>query len=759
MIGESVMKKFSKKISSLIAASMIINLVSAVTIAYNPIIEYKFNDIGSVSDWSNNSNITVSENDVVGGYALIDGDSAVSAPRTPDFEVTGDVCVEFDMMIPTNKADQTTPNAIGGGATGGLALMEGTTVAGVIGFRGSGQGTPDHVLSMGDSRNPVYLNAVAGSKATAYRDQWLHYVMMVNTENKTGDVYIINPEDKTVYNHENTFDSYIKNISSLTNIGVVSNTQYTIGLANLSVYNPEPTEVRIMAEDDTVVQYLPGEGNVSTVQYYAEALRVLSYNLNGEYLPTSEKVLMPNADIEYAIYDLEGQEAAGGITISDTGLLQINSYAEPGNYTVMVKSGNLTSSMPLEIKSAGFAVRADIYGTDEVIIGQSDKYQYKILPVADTGAVLPDKETEWEIIGDSLGCSINSSGELTVGTSTGKITIKATIIENNISSEIDVYIRSQSDISSAPIEIKGIILSTGDLEINGGKISDIAIKSNAEIQNAEIRVKSYDKYNLILNDIQINAGNLSKGAYCISLNDIIDLGESERVRVIITDGFNRVISGKTIDLEKGIYKGIPLVGDWHMNPEVGIGASANAGPPAGIDPEIVNTSNYNVNYKYDNNYKQITEDNILWYKTGAYHSSSNIYQQHSRDWEQQALPIGNGYMGGMIFGMPGKDQIQFNEETFWAGGYRGLQDEVTSSTINPDMGEGINSFMNAGNIFIDFGVPGGASVTNYYRDLNLDEAVAHVEYTYNNVKYNREYFASYPAESMIFRYSADKKIR
>ena len=40
-----------------------------------------------------------------------------------------------------------------------------------------------------------------------------------------------------------------------------------------------------------------------------------------------------------------------------------------------------------------------------------------------------------------------------------------------------------------------------------------------------------------------------------------------------------------------------------------------------------------------------------------------------RDWEQQqALPIGNGYMGGMIFGLLTREQIQINEETFWAAG-------------------------------------------------------------------------------------------
>ena len=88
-------------------------------------------------------------------------------------------------------------------------------------------------------------------------------------------------------------------------------------------------------------------------------------------------------------------------------------------------------------------------------------------------------------------------------------------------------------------------------------------------------------------------------------------------------------------------------------------------------------------------------------------------------------------MGGMIFGLPDKDQIQINEETFWAAGYRGTQTGVNSNTVNSKMSEGINGYMSVGNIFVDFNMPKGATVNNYYRDLNLDESVAHVRYEYD----------------------------
>lgn len=746
--------KYRKTISAISAAAAAVNMLASVSAA-EPVLDIGFSDETAVSDWSNSDGITFSHNDVVGDYALIDGSSAANAPRSPEFSVSGDVCVEFDMMIPTNKADGTTANIIGGGATGGLALMEGESVAGVVGFRGNSTGTPDHIISTGGTKNTTWLLGLASPKSTAYRDQWLHYVMIVNTDTDKGDIYIIDPEDEKVYNNEGTFASYIKSIGSLTNIGVVSDTNYTIGLANLKVYEPEPTKVELSAVDDVTVQYLPGEGSVSTVQYTSKALRTLGYNSGGEYIETEQNILMDSAVIEYSVTAADGEQPESGISISSDGKLEITSEANAGEYTITASCGELTAEMPLEVKEAGLAVRAEITGSDEIVLGSGSEYEYKALPVADTGAVLPDKETTWELIGDNHGCSINNSGILTVGNETGKITLKAVISENGISQEYEVYIRSQAEVENAPVELKGILLSSGGTDISSGNISGAAISSDIDGESARLRIKGYDKYGLLTVDESADIGMLEMGVYSVDINSDNSLDGTVKLRAMIIGENDTVLSGVTEDITEGIYKGLPIVGDWHMNEDVGIGASANSGPPAGIDPEVVNTSEHSATYKYDDNYREITKDNILWYKTGAYYSGANIYQQHSRDWEQQALPIGNGYMGGMIFGMPGRDQIQFNEETFWAGGYRGFQKETSSSTSNPDMGEGINSYMNAGNIFVDFGMPKNAEVRNYYRDLDLDEAVAHVEYTYNNVKYNREYFASYKAESLVFRYTAD----
>ncbi len=232
-----------------------------------------------------------------------------------------------------------------------------------------------------------------------------------------------------------------------------------------------------------------------------------------------------------------------------------------------------------------------------------------------------------------------------------------------------------------------------------------------------------------------------------------------------TDSTENVVSDEVVIIRNGEYTNVPLVADWITGAKSGLGMGAGIispdGVPYGIDPELVDVATLNVSYTYDDNYPTPTTDNALWYKTGAYLASSNgannsIYARDGADWEQKALPIGNGYMGGMLFGLPDKDQIQINEETFWAAGYRGTQTEVNSNTVNKNMSEGINGYMSVGNIFVDFNMPKGAKVNNYYRDLNLDESVAHVQYEYDGVKYNREYFASYPKEVLVFRYSADE---
>ncbi len=111
----------------------------------------------------------------------------------------------------------------------------------------------------------------------------------------------------------------------------------------------------------------------------------------------------------------------------------------------------------------------------------------------------------------------------------------------------------------------------------------------------------------------------------------------------------------------------------------------------------------------------------LWYKQSAENSDFG--------WENQSLPIGNGYMGANIFGIVEQERIQITE----------------NSLVNDYNTGGLNNFAE---ISMNFS---HSSFSNYERGLNLDNAVAYVKYDYNGVHYSREYFASYPDKVLVMK--------
>ena len=114
------------------------------------------------------------------------------------------------------------------------------------------------------------------------------------------------------------------------------------------------------------------------------------------------------------------------------------------------------------------------------------------------------------------------------------------------------------------------------------------------------------------------------------------------------------------------------------------------------------------------------------------------YQQPATNWMTSALPIGNGRIGAMIFGGTETERVQFNDKTLWTG-------------HKTDRG----SYQNFGDIFFQF--KGQGNVSNYTRELNLDDAIARVNYRADGVNYVREYFASHPDDVIVMRYTANKK--
>lgn len=136
------------------------------------------------------------------------------------------------------------------------------------------------------------------------------------------------------------------------------------------------------------------------------------------------------------------------------------------------------------------------------------------------------------------------------------------------------------------------------------------------------------------------------------------------------------------------------------------------------------------------------------------------YDQPAMTWTQ-ALPVGNGVIGGMVFGTPAVEHIQLNEETIWSGQpnnvvnpnakaalpkvrqlifegkYKEAQ-ELANSQVMP-----IAAGQNAGMAYQPFGdlyiaMPGHADYCNYERWLDLDNARCVTRYTVDGVSYERE---------------------
>ncbi len=127
------------------------------------------------------------------------------------------------------------------------------------------------------------------------------------------------------------------------------------------------------------------------------------------------------------------------------------------------------------------------------------------------------------------------------------------------------------------------------------------------------------------------------------------------------------------------------------------------------------------------------------------------YSQPAKDWQREALPIGNGRMGGMIFGAVRKERIQFNEDSLWTG------DENPSGNYKT-----MGAYQNFGDLFIELaGISfvkslKGTGVSNYRRELDLSRAICEVRYERDTTRYRRETFCSHPSQVIVSRLTADK---
>jgi len=132
---------------------------------------------------------------------------------------------------------------------------------------------------------------------------------------------------------------------------------------------------------------------------------------------------------------------------------------------------------------------------------------------------------------------------------------------------------------------------------------------------------------------------------------------------------------------------------------------------------------------------------ILWYRTPAAET----------EWSSRALPLGNGRLGGMIFGGPFREHLQFNEDSLWTG------DENPSGDY-----DSMGAYQAFGDLWIDLEAPGAGSMgarpvpADYRRALDLGTGLHAVTFTAGGVAFRRETFASRPAQAIIMRLTADK---
>ena len=113
------------------------------------------------------------------------------------------------------------------------------------------------------------------------------------------------------------------------------------------------------------------------------------------------------------------------------------------------------------------------------------------------------------------------------------------------------------------------------------------------------------------------------------------------------------------------------------------------------------------------------------------------YDQPAGSWEAEALPIGNGRLGAMIFGPVDKETIQINEDSLWLG-------DEKDTGMYQNLGE------------FEVALPRAKPIESYRRELDIGRALHTVTYTSGGVAFRREAFASFPDQVMVFRYTADK---
>lgn len=149
------------------------------------------------------------------------------------------------------------------------------------------------------------------------------------------------------------------------------------------------------------------------------------------------------------------------------------------------------------------------------------------------------------------------------------------------------------------------------------------------------------------------------------------------------------------------------------------------------------------------------------------HRSLLWYDAPAKDWSKEALPIGNGRMGAMVFGDPGRERIQLNEDSMWPGGpdwgdaqgtpkdLQKVRDLLIAGKVHEADKAWVGSFSHKsivkshqtmGDLFINFE---DRKITDYHRQLDLDSALVTVTYNTDKGRFTERVFTSYPDNAIV----------
>ena len=177
----------------------------------------------------------------------------------------------------------------------------------------------------------------------------------------------------------------------------------------------------------------------------------------------------------------------------------------------------------------------------------------------------------------------------------------------------------------------------------------------------------------------------------------------------------------------------------------------------------------------------------LWYDQPA----NDTVIDNSNTWKDdeewlKALPLGNGSLGAMVFGDVNFERIQLNEESMWSGSpfdndnpeafpaqekikqllfevqykeaYKLTMETQIANGKGTGHGEGANvpfgCYQTLGDLWIDF--ERESKYEDYYRELDLENAVVRINYSQDGTNYKREVFVSHPDQLLVIRLSSDQ---